>query len=131
MDARALRAVGLVQCALHAVAKRGIAPRQAGQATLTRGPVAWGRIEEHWLQPLLLQAQRQVFGCMFIGEQELDGAKAVLCGRRKAVHKAMLVVKQGEVGGKAWHGGFLDQWCADRGTSCDDKRPFSRSAPPP
>lgn len=92
VDPRAAERLGIVQRPREAVTELGFAPRQAGDATVTRVPVTGRRVEQHLLQTVVLQTPGDLTRFEGVGEQVLDRLEAVRGGGGEAVEEGVLVV---------------------------------------
>ena len=103
VDARALQRLGVVDGLGNAFAELGLTPRQAGQPTFARVPVAGRGVEQHLLQAVGLQARGQFLRRVGVGKQVLHRLETIAGGGSKTVEKVHVVVEHGQVGGKAGH----------------------------
>jgi len=114
MNARAVQCGGIVQSLGQTSSKLRLSPGQAGQATLASRPVARRGVEQHLLQAVAFQLGRDVGRRVIIGKQVLHRPKAIPRRSGKTRHEGQLLVQEGQVGGKIWHGlilpAQLDEW---------------------
>ena len=92
----------------HGVAHRSqellLASRQGEEAALSARPVAWRGIEQHELDPVLLQRPLDPRGIELMDEEDLDAPEPRLRGGAKAVVHVQLRPEHGEIGGESRHG---------------------------
>ena len=103
VDLLAAQGARILDAAGDAGAELVLAVRQAGDAALTRCPVAGGQVVQRLDQIVLLQAGRELLLGVGIGEQKLDPGKPVGGSRREAVEEIVLVVEHGQIGAKERH----------------------------
>jgi hypothetical protein len=114
MQARAGQRGAVVERLHDGVAEFLLAARQGGHAAFARRPVARGRIEQHLLEAVVLEAGGDLAGREVVGEQELDGLEAGLGGGFEAVEEGHFDEHHRQVGGEARHGRF-PRACGGRG----------------
>ena len=103
VQARHAQVDGVLERQADAVLELGHAARIAGEAALSRVPVAWGEIVQDGLQPVAVQPARDLFRFERVREQEFDGLEAGRAGGGEAVEEVDFIEQQAQVGGKAWH----------------------------
>ena len=91
-------------CATDTVLKLANPRRIAGNAALTRVPVACGQVVQHQRKPAAIQSLRDRVLVEGIGKLEFDPFKSRIGSSLEAVEKIVLVEQQGDVGGEPGHG---------------------------
>ena len=95
MQPRAAKRPGVIQGAHDAVAKFLLAAGVAGHAALALRPIARRRIEQHLLQPIILEPGRNLGRRVVVRKKELNPLKARLRRQREAVQEGDFIEHHG------------------------------------
>ena len=104
MDAPASRRFGVLESSLHITHEFRLASRQRRETPLTLAGIARRQIEQHVLEPVTLEARRDLSVRELVRLQKLDCAKSCRGRGFEAVEERHLREEPREVGGELGHG---------------------------
>ncbi len=76
----------------------------AGDAALAAGPVAGRKVDQHLLEPVVVERLLERGPVVVVRKQIFDRGESRGRGRGEAIHESDFVEKHREVGGESWHG---------------------------